>query len=181
MRIFNKKAQKGASLLEVLIALFVLAVGLLGVLSLQAESLRFNQQAHSASQALFLANDLVERMRLNTKGEYATNQATPLVGVNPCKTNSCDSAALASADLAEWASNIAARLPGGLGNVSRVAGVGQGSSSYAKIVSSEGPWNARVIRRFRRDQRGYITFNERKRPGRNPARTCLTCSSETTS
>lgn len=134
MRIFNKKAQKGASLLEVLIALFVLAVGLLGVLSLQAESLRFNQQAHSASQALFLANDLVERMRLNTKGEYATNQATPLVGVNPCKTNSCDSAALASADLAEWASNIAARLPGGLGNVSSVAGASQGKRYKIEIT-----------------------------------------------
>jgi type IV pilus assembly protein PilV len=59
------KLQKGASLLEVLIALFILGVGLLGVLAMQAESLKLNQQSYGSTQALFLANDAVERMRTN--------------------------------------------------------------------------------------------------------------------
>ncbi len=63
MRI-HRNSQAGTSLFEVLIALFILGVGLLGVISLQAESLKLNQQASSSTQALLLANDMAERIRI---------------------------------------------------------------------------------------------------------------------
>ena len=59
----NKNA--GFTLIEVLIAMLVLAVGLLGLAGLQATSLRNNQSAYNRSQATQLAYDLADRMRAN--------------------------------------------------------------------------------------------------------------------
>lgn len=59
------KCQKGFTLLEVLIAVLVLAVGLLGFAGLQLSSINNNQEAALQSQALAVANDLTSRMRAN--------------------------------------------------------------------------------------------------------------------
>ena len=56
---------RGFSLLEVLIALVVLAVGLLGFALLQTMSLRFAQSANHRTQATNLAYDLLDQMRAN--------------------------------------------------------------------------------------------------------------------
>ena len=61
----------GASLVEVLIAVFVLAVGLLGTASLQLTSKRSNLEARDRASATLLAQGLAERMRLNPR-ELAT-------------------------------------------------------------------------------------------------------------
>jgi type IV pilus assembly protein PilV len=97
-----RNQQKGIALLEVLIALFVLGVGLLGVFALQAESMRLNQQAYSSSQALFIASDAVERMRTNVSALPVDQQATPLLAqVFP------------DADRNNWLATVTSRLPGG--------------------------------------------------------------------
>ena len=72
----NKNA--GFTLIEVLIAMLVLAVSLLGLAGLQATSLRNNQSAYNRSQATQLAYDLADRMRANAAGisTYTTNMAT---------------------------------------------------------------------------------------------------------
>ncbi len=59
------KTNTGFTLIEVLIAMLVLAVGLLGLAGLQATSLRNNQSAYNRSQATQLAYDLADRMRAN--------------------------------------------------------------------------------------------------------------------
>jgi len=53
---------KGAGLIEILISLTVLAVGLLGVLSLQANGLNSGQRAVFATEASLLAEDMAERI-----------------------------------------------------------------------------------------------------------------------
>lgn len=55
----------GFSMIEVLVSLFVLAVGLLGVAALQLSSITNNQEGYFRSQATALADDLVARMRGN--------------------------------------------------------------------------------------------------------------------
>ena len=50
------KKQQGSGLLEVMIGLFVLAIGLLGMSSMQSKALRSNNTAYMYSQAIFLAN-----------------------------------------------------------------------------------------------------------------------------
>lgn len=60
-----RKPQTGTSLLEMMIALFVLAVGLLGVVSMQIKAMQFNQTAYYYSQAVYLANNILENIRSN--------------------------------------------------------------------------------------------------------------------
>ncbi|MCX7101946.1 MAG: type IV pilus modification protein PilV, partial [Methylobacter sp.] len=62
------KQTAGFTLIEVLIAMLVLAVGLLGLAGLQATSLKSNQSAYNRSQATQLAYDLADRMRANVAG-----------------------------------------------------------------------------------------------------------------
>ncbi|WP_457319849.1 type IV pilus modification protein PilV, partial [Stenotrophomonas sp. P5_B8] len=59
------RGQAGFTLLEVLIAIVVLAFGLLGFAMLQTTSVRFVQSANYRTQATNLAYDLTELMRSN--------------------------------------------------------------------------------------------------------------------
>ncbi|MCR6662668.1 MAG: type IV pilus modification protein PilV [Luteimonas sp.] len=55
----------GFSMIEVMIALLVLAIGLLGFALLQTMNLRFTQSANQRTQATNLAYDLLDQMRAN--------------------------------------------------------------------------------------------------------------------
>lgn len=58
-------ANRGFSMIEALIALLILAVGLLGFALLQTMNLRFTQSAQQRTQATNLAYDLLDQMRAN--------------------------------------------------------------------------------------------------------------------
>ena len=55
--------QSGSSLLEVLVAVVILAFGLLGLAGLQATSVKSSHSAYQRSQATLLAYDMADRMR----------------------------------------------------------------------------------------------------------------------
>jgi type IV pilus assembly protein PilV len=57
--------QSGFSLLEVLIAVLVLGIGLLGFAALQISSISTGEEGYFRSQALIIAQDLADRMRAN--------------------------------------------------------------------------------------------------------------------
>ncbi len=107
--------KNGFTLLEVLIAMVVLAIGLLGLAGIQAIGLRNNQSAYHRSQATQLAYDMADRMRVNrvalTNGNY-DNGAT---SANDCEANSCTPAQMAGYDIAQWNAALADQLPGGVG------------------------------------------------------------------
>jgi len=63
-----KKRQSGVSMIEVLVALVILSVGLLGLAMLQGKTMRVNTDAMLRSQATLLANEIIENMRTNTTG-----------------------------------------------------------------------------------------------------------------
>ena len=110
----------GFSLIEVMVALFVLAVGMLGVNALQIQALQENSDNYWRAQAVILSQDLADRMRANTvgaaKGSYrTTGGATP--GGN-CVTGTCTPAQIAGWDLLIWNTAITnAGLPAGQGTV----------------------------------------------------------------
>jgi type IV pilus assembly protein PilV len=56
---------RGYTLIEVMVALVVLSIGLLGVAGLQLVGLRNNLSASSRTQASYLADDIIDRMRSN--------------------------------------------------------------------------------------------------------------------
>nr|WP_163501138.1 type IV pilus modification protein PilV [Halomonas socia] len=106
------KGQQGVTLVEVLIAVLVLSVGLLGVAAMQTTSLQMNHSAYLRSQANNMAYDIIDRMRANRSasldGDYAHEmQAGPPAG------NS-----VAAADVREWLSDLALTLPEGKGEIS---------------------------------------------------------------
>lgn len=107
----------GFTLIEVLIATVVLAIGLLGLAGLQVTSLRNNQSAYNRSQATQLAYDIADRMRANVaeKTTYTTGTATTTA---TCLTTAgCTTQEMAENDLKEWNDSLTATLPGGQGIV----------------------------------------------------------------
>lgn len=109
--------QDGFSLMEVLVALLILAIGLLGLASLQTLSLKFNHQSYERTQATLLAYDILDRMRANPNGSYL--QAIP--GSDPgCTgtTANCDADTMARHDLYHWSRAIQRGLAGGAPTIS---------------------------------------------------------------
>jgi type IV pilus assembly protein PilV len=108
-------------MLEVLIAVVVLSIGLLGLASLQATSLRLNQQALMRSQEAHLVYDMIDRMRANMPGVNAGNYHLPTLPTasdTDCTgTTGCTPAAMAAQDYFEWDVVITAALPAGEGVV----------------------------------------------------------------
>ncbi|MCG8325881.1 MAG: type IV pilus modification protein PilV [Thiotrichales bacterium] len=106
-----KKTSSGFSLMEVLIALLVLSVGLLGLAALQAVSLKANHSAYQRTQATFLAYDIMDRMRANRNQAIAESYDRNVGATAP----SCSGAAnLADEDVGCWMSNfVQVLLPAG--------------------------------------------------------------------
>lgn len=102
--------QAGFSLLEVLVAMVILALGLLGVAGLQAVSMRNAHSGYLRSQATILAYDMVERMRANTTlaraGSYSVAVGSAGGGVG-----------IAATDVTEWKTALSQLLPSGDGSV----------------------------------------------------------------
>ena len=69
---FHKiKYLNGFTLLEVMIALLILSIGLLGLAALQATSLKINHGALLRTQATFLTYDMMDRLRANRTAALA--------------------------------------------------------------------------------------------------------------
>lgn len=110
----------GFTLIEVLIALVVLASGLLGLAALQANGLRSNQTAYFRSQATQLAYDLADRFRSNlpARSTYATLAPASATSKTNCLTTTgCTPAAMAENDLFEWNNAVSNTLPNGSGSI----------------------------------------------------------------
>lgn len=118
-RLMNKSA--GFTLIEVLIAMIILAGGLLGLAGLQATSLRNNQSAYNRSVATQLSYDMADRMRANVaNAELLAASAylgAPAQVSNCTAVAGCTPAQMAQNDLFEWNQAIVNTLPSGTGTI----------------------------------------------------------------
>lgn len=114
-----QSGQAGFSLIEVMVATLVLAIGLIGLAGLQAASMRQNQSAVMRSQVSAMVYDLADRMRANVPGAANNFYDQAMAGaVEGCGiTSGCSPQQIAQNDLAEWNAVITATLPMGRGFV----------------------------------------------------------------
>lgn len=125
------QGERGFSLLEVLVALLVLSVGLLGIAGLQTISLRFNHQSYERTQATLLISEIIEKITANP---VATRAGT-FDGVTAAATSgsyagsfggcpsSCTPTQLANYEIFRWKRSLEdpRRLVQGAGSIERVA------------------------------------------------------------
>lgn len=123
-------AQRGVSIIEVLVTLLTVSLALLGTVGLQAYSLRLNQGALFRIQAVLLVADLAERLEANKAGAVSGLYLQPGDSTRNCVAQSCSPADMAAYDLAQWQAAVSAALPHATTQVTRAEA---GNSSTYKI------------------------------------------------
>lgn len=130
--------QNGSSLMEVMVSLFVLAIGLMGILAMQVKSIQFGQSADTYSRAMNLANDIAERIRTNPKNvtAYAAEDIPETAPTN-CKNGelsaACSASDLVKWDLFNWSETVKNTLPVGTGSIVLKT---QGGKTYLQVTVS---------------------------------------------
>lgn len=131
----SKRPQDGFSLIEVLVSIFVLAIGVIGVAGMQLTALRSTQQSGFQTAAMQLASEMADRMRTNysqtrldpienpfLKVDYSSQNGDPKAPDTLCYADAnCNPEALAKFDIYEWEKRIRAALPGGRAVICRDA------------------------------------------------------------
>jgi type IV pilus assembly protein PilV len=103
---FARRAARGFTLVESLVALLVLSIGLLGVAAMQLSSLQANNGAFQRSQATFLAQDIADRMRANRARALAGDYDFTFGTAAPSSP-----ATTAETDVAAWKTRLGLVLP----------------------------------------------------------------------
>ena len=111
----RKQPSTGFSLIEVLVALLVFSLGLIGLAGLLVMSSQANHGAFIRTQATFLAQNMADRMRANPIGIWqgGYNGSWPTTATAPtCNASSaCTPAQIATRDRVQWGDMLAQYLP----------------------------------------------------------------------
>jgi len=102
-RLFTTK-QRGFSMIELLVAVLVMGIGVLGITGLQMVSLQNNRGALVRAQAVMLAYDMMDRIRANRSINYGGLAIgdPPPAGATNCVAGNCTEAQMATFDQAVW-------------------------------------------------------------------------------
>ncbi|MCE2744847.1 MAG: type IV pilus modification protein PilV [Burkholderiales bacterium] len=102
--------QKGLSLIEVLVAMFIFSLGILGLSSTQLVGLKASAGTNTRNQAEFLASDILERIRANR-----ANASSYQIALSEPATTSPQT--VAQHDLNQWKQRINSTLTDGKGSI----------------------------------------------------------------
>jgi len=162
-----KLRQRGASLIEILVAVLIVTFGILALAALQANSVRYNKTSELRTVASLLAKDMADRMRANVTGvqvlsynssetTYA-NAASTVANETMANIPTCDYPVVCSAqqiaaiDLAQWRRSLyqAPSVTGGGGASADLwvvwddsAASGGGSATSTDASNCPPNWNA---------------------------------------
>ncbi|MBV7561369.1 type IV pilus modification protein PilV [Pseudomonas sp. sia0905] len=107
----NYGRERGVTLIEVMVAVFITAIGLLGAAALQLNALKYTDSARTTSQATFIAYDILDRIRANadlsTLDDY---------GMSSLSDAPSSAATILEQDKKDFADNVGA-LNGGTGSI----------------------------------------------------------------
>ena len=117
-----RATQSGFSLIEVLVALIVLSVGMIGMAALYAQGLGAGRTALYRTIAVNLVADMAERIRANRLARAAYNAAGAPSACGPGGGTDCTPAQLAGYDKLAWSTLVGRELPDGAGTVEFMPG-----------------------------------------------------------
>ena len=105
----HMRRQSGAGMIEVLIAIVIVAFGLLGMAGLQMSSLRYQKTAHLRGLSAQYSGDIADRIRANMAAAVAGDYVTPAAGkyadgagTAPTACTTCTPAEIATRDIYNW-------------------------------------------------------------------------------
>ena len=129
--------QRGITLLESLVAIVVMALGILGILGVQMRTLSDTQTGVRRAQAIRLIEDMGERMKANPSAlanlsSYVSNfAASPTV---PSCASGCTAANLATYDVAVWKRTVRESLPLGKASIFVAPGEADGNRRQQGVI-----------------------------------------------
>ncbi|WP_165488621.1 MULTISPECIES: type IV pilus modification protein PilV [Dyella] len=141
--------QRGVSLIEVMVAVIVFSVGVLGIAMLQAKGSQFTKQSGARTVAILQARSLADAMRANPAGVWGVASQDLISGKNgdlsgsyylydgttapdPTTCNGVASCVAAKSDLLNWL----AQLNAGAINAGSNSSVAQDSNTGTLTVKS---------------------------------------------
>ncbi|TFZ08725.1 type IV pilus modification PilV family protein [Ramlibacter humi] len=120
----RRSAQRGVALIEALVGILLFAIGILGLVGLQASMTKAQTTAKARGDAAYLANEVVSRMWLDraNMGNYTTTPATV------CTNTTC----------AAWVNKVATTLPVGQASITATPSTGSVQLTITWSPPSEG-------------------------------------------
>ena len=110
--LITSRQQQGFSLVEVLIALVIMSVGMLGIAGLYVQSLQAGRTSLFRHNAIHLAGDVADRIRANPNGGAAYMHATGINNNCVAANIDCDIVEMARNDVWLWKQQAGNSLPG---------------------------------------------------------------------
>lgn len=111
------KTQRGVGLIEVMVSMFVLGIAVVGFSALQIRALTATHDAMFKTQAMSIAQEMGERIRLNPAGSdtYKTGWADAKTAMTnyKCETTACSAEEMAKYDLKTMTELAESALPNG--------------------------------------------------------------------
>jgi type IV pilus assembly protein PilV len=125
-RNMTETVESGFTMIEIMVAVFILGIGVIGIAGMQLHALRTTQQSTFQTIAIELASGMADRMRANEHRMKLVDSVNPFLNLDfqsttetvaepvvSCYASDCDAMELAQFDIYEWKSRVKAELPGG--------------------------------------------------------------------
>lgn len=120
-RALSSSAQRGATLLEVLVGILIFSLGILAIVGLQAVSIKGQSDAKYRADAAYLASQIIGFMWTD-RANLANYAHRPTGGGASCDPSGADSplASTAGSNMETWLANVAQALPGATPDVQQI-------------------------------------------------------------
>lgn len=107
----SQRRQRGVSLIEVMVAIIIFGIGMLGLALLQIKGAQFTKESGSRSNAVLAARSLADAMRANPQAvdpvdgspSYYIYDGTSAPDPSVCSNDACEQA---KADLTAWLASL---------------------------------------------------------------------------
>jgi len=153
----GRAASRGFSLLEVLIALLIMAVGLLGFALMQTMGIRFVESSNYRTQAINLAYDMLDQMRANRLLAAQYTGATFAASAAPASCAGRAGVVTIANNIADWK----CRVQLALGDGASATVTYNGGQATVTINWDDQRWEANAARKTGAYRTGTVTLGTR--------------------